>query len=301
MSKDAEGWGGRAGAEALYADRPYRLAQPAARLSAAVFSSPHSGRAYFREFVAASRLTLRRLRASEDAYVDELYDAAPLHGAPLLAAVAPRAFVDLNRCVGDIDPTLVEGVDGPAPNPRVAAGLGVVPRVVAEDAPIYAGRLSLAEVRRRIAVWHAPYHAALSRELLAARRAFGWSLLLDCHSMPSTRSSTQRGAVEVILGDRFGVAAAPAVVDMVEQAFVEQGFRVARNAPFAGGHITERYGRPSERMHAVQIEVDRGLYLDERAVARGARFAETRERLGAAAETICAFAARPFGSAEAAE
>lgn len=289
--------------EAFFRDRAFRLEAPSELSCAAVFSSPHSGRAYFSEFVRSSRLDLQRLRASEDAFVDELFDAAPRLGAPLLSAIAPRAFVDLNRCPSDLDPMLVEGAPKGAANARVAAGLGVVPRIVAEGVPIYARKLAMAEVERRVSVWHEPYHRALVSQLIAARKRFGWALLLDCHSMPSTSlvGGARRGAAEVILGDRFGISAAPRLVCEIEAAFAAEGFRVARNAPFAGGYITERYGRPAADVHAVQIEIDRGLYLDEARVARNDAFHDVRARMTSVITRICAMAATGSDQAEAAE
>lgn len=295
LSNDPAQWAtgdGWTAPEAQFRGRPFRLTRPDPLASAVVFSSPHSGRAYFTEFVRTSRLRLPRLRASEDAFVDELFDAAPACGAPLLAAVAPRAFVDVNRCAGDLDPALLDpgalGRQTAPPNARVAAGLGVVPRIVAEGEPIYATRLPLAEVERRVSAWHAPYHVALAHELWRARRRFGWCLLLDCHSMPSASAALapRDGAPDVILGDRFGVSASPALVNAIEAIFQREGFVVSRNAPFAGGYITERYGRPSADVHAIQIELSRGLYLDEARVARGPRFLEIKQRIDRVAAAI---------------
>ena len=239
----------RASADLSLRARPFALQTPFLANSGVVFSSPHSGRAYFSDFVGASRLDLRRLRASEDAFVDELFAAALEFGAPMLSAVAPRAFIDLNRCPSDLDPSLLAGASRRSTNPRVAAGLGVVPRIVAEGVPIYNGKLTLAEAEERIRHWHDPYHRRLSGLLADTRRRFGRALLIDCHSMPSgaVALSHRRGSpVDIVLGDRFGASADSALVDAIEAAFTEAGFRVERNTPFAGGYITERYGRPEE-------------------------------------------------------
>ncbi|MEL6978438.1 MAG: N-formylglutamate amidohydrolase [Pseudomonadota bacterium] len=281
-SEPSAAQGARAGA--------FALTDPPILRSGAVFSSPHSGRAYSEAFIRAARLDPMRLRASEDAFVDLLFAAAARQGAPMLAAVAPRAFVDLNRCPQDLDPALLEGAARKPINARVAAGLGVVPRIVAEGVPIYDGKLPIAEAEARIAAWHAPYHEALASLLLRARRRFGRALLLDCHSMPSGASGGRRRAApaDVVLGDRFGVSAEPHFVDAIEAAFTEAGFRVERNSPFAGGYITERFGRPRAGVSAVQIELDRGLYLDAETIAPSPRFAEIVERLEPVIAAICA-------------
>ncbi len=255
---------------------PYRLLEPERLASAAIFSSPHSGRAYPSALVARSRLDLLRLRASEDALVDRLFAAAPAWGAPLLCATAPRAWLDLNRAPSDLDPALIDGVSAPGINQRVAAGLGVVPRVVAEGEEIYLGKISRAEAEARIRQFHAPYHDCLEGLAERARARFGWALLFDCHSMPTEalRAAPRvRGRVpEIVLGDRFGASCGRAVIARTQEVFEAAGLRVARNTPFAGGYITQRYGRPQEAFHAVQIEVDRGLYLDQRRVEPSPNF-----------------------------
>jgi N-formylglutamate deformylase len=270
---------------------PFSLRQPQGPVGRAVFSSPHSGRSYPAAFVQGARLGATALRASEDAYVDALFACAPDFGAPLLAAEAPRAFVDLNRGPEELDPAVIEGVRATGLNPRIAAGLGVIPRVVAEGAPIYWGKIPRAEAARRLTDVHAPYHAALARLLEAARAAHGVALLYDCHSMPSDalRSAPRvRGRrPEIVLGDRFGAAAAEWATQTAQAAFEAAGFVVARNTPFAGGYITQRYGRPAAGWHAVQIEIDRGLYLDESTVTPGPNFDALRDALRAVVARLC--------------
>ena len=268
---------------------PFLIDHPDTALSGVVFSSPHSGRAYFSEFLAASRLDLRRLRASEVAFIDDLFRAATGFGATLLSAVAPRAYVDLNRDPCDLDPALIDGVDGKIVNARVVAGLGVVPRIVAEGVSIYAGKLSLGEAKARIERWHAPYHSALAELLDQARERHGRALLIDCHSMPSEIGALSRrgGGCDIVLGDRFGAAADPMLMEAVESAFIRAGFRVARNTPFAGGYITERYGRPAEGVSAIQIEIDRALYLDQSAIEPSRHFDTMRSCLGGVIGEIC--------------
>lgn len=270
---------------------PFRLKEPLITHGHAVFSSPHSGRWYPPDFVARSRLGALELRASEDAYVDRLFDAAPEFGAPLVGATVPRAYVDLNRGAEELDPAVIDGVRLTGLNPRVAAGLGVIPRVVAEGAPIYPGKIARTEAAERLARFHTPYHDVLSGLMRRARSACGIAVLYDCHSMPrdALRSVPRvRGRrPEIVLGDRFGVSAAPWVMTAVQTAFEDGGFTVLRNTPFAGGYITQRYGRPAQGWHAVQIEVDRGLYLDERRVEPTAGFDVLREALRGVIARLC--------------
>ncbi|MEM1385809.1 MAG: N-formylglutamate amidohydrolase [Pseudomonadota bacterium] len=282
---------------------PFRLVDPAELRTNAVFSSPHSGRDYPDELIRGSKLDAHALRASEDVLVDTLFEAAPGHGAPLLCATAPRAWLDLNRAPTELDPLLIDGVREQGINQRVAAGLGVVPRVVSEGAEIYEGRLSLAQARERIDGIHAPYHRKLEALLTRARRRYGSALLFDCHSMPSEalRAAPRvRGRCpEIVLGDRFGVAAGRAIVSVTQAAFERAGFVVARNAPFAGGYITQRYGRPAHGLNAVQIEIDRGLYLDQKSLEASTAFADVRARIGGVIAELVA--ATPDLSALAAE
>jgi N-formylglutamate deformylase len=271
---------------------PYRLEEPCAAPSRAVFSSPHSGRWYPAEFLRQTRLGPTELRASEDAFVDRLFGAAPRLGAPLIAATAPRAYVDLNRGPEELDPSVIDGVRATGLNPRIAAGLGVIPRVVAEGTPIYAAKITRAEAADRLARCHAPYHDALAALMRRARAMHGVAILYDCHSMPSDALRTApriRGRrPEIVLGDRFGAAAADWAAAHAQAAFEAAGFTVARNTPFAGGYITQRYGRPSQRWHAIQIEVDRGLYLDEKRIEPTAAFDDLRKALEGVVAALCA-------------
>ncbi|MEM7320250.1 MAG: N-formylglutamate amidohydrolase [Pseudomonadota bacterium] len=262
---------------------PYRLKRPAELNSCVVFSSPHSGDAYPRELLERSRLNTLEIRSSEDAYVDQLIDAAPRFGAPLLSATWPRAWVDLNRGPGELDPALIRDVRSSGLNQRIAAGLGVVPRIVSEGREIYQGKLSLSEAEARINTAHRPFHACLEGLIAEATDNYGMAILFDCHSMPrdalktAPRVGGQRP--EIVLGDRFGASAARDVTAAAEDIFEAEGFLVARNAPFAGGYITQRYGAPARGVHAVQIEIDRDLYLDARSVERHAGFDALQERL----------------------
>ncbi len=245
----------------------HHLSLPARRTTSVVFASPHSGRAYPRSFLRRTTLDERSVRTSEDAFVDRLCDSAPDAGAPFLKAGAPRAFVDLNRAAEELDPALIEGAPRQGHNPRIASGLGVIPRVVANGKAIYSGKLSLIEAQNRIETIWRPYHAALQTVLDEAHLMFGEAILVDCHSMPHEAMDqvARRGIrrPEVVLGDRFGASADSAVVDRIEAAFTRAGLVVTRNTPFAGAYITHAYGRPARGRHAVQVEIDRALYLDE--------------------------------------
>ncbi len=257
------------------ASQSFTLRQPVERTTSVVFSSPHSGSDYPPEFLRQSVLDARAIRSSEDAFVDQLFGAAPDFGAPLLAARVPRAFVDLNRAVEELDPALVEGVGRSAHNPRISSGLGVIPRVVANGRVIYRGKISRNEAEERLKWAWTPYHAQLRRLLTEAERQFGEAILIDCHSMPheAIEAISPPGSrrPDVVLGDRFGAAAGPEIVDRIEAAFAGAGLRVVRNTPFAGAYITQAYGRPSRNCHVVQVEIDRALYMDEREIrpARG--------------------------------
>ncbi len=263
----------------------YEVLHPERNTSCVVFASPHSGRDYPWRFLRTTVLNEHQVRSSEDAFVDKLFDCAPRFGASFLKAGAPRAFVDLNRAADELDPALIEGVWPKGHNPRVASGLGVVPRVVANGRAIYRGKLSLEEVERRIDLYWRPYHGMLQQLLDSAHRRHGQAVLIDCHSMPHEAiDSVVRGGMkrpDVVLGDRFGAAASGEVVDRIEAAFVAAGFVVTRNAPFAGAYITQAYGRPTRGQHAVQVEIDRSLYMNEALVRPNGSFDDIRVRLAA--------------------
>ena len=262
----------------------YDLFLPEVRRGGVVFSSPHSGRDYPRAFLAASVLDRQTIRSSEDAFVDQLFSAAPRLGAPLLCARAPRAYVDLNRSADEFDPALIADVAPGGHNPRVSSGLGVIPRVVANGRAIYRGKIPAAEAEARIARHWEPYHARLRALLEESRAAFGAAVLVDCHSMPHEAIEHHgrggRAHPDVVLGDRFGAAAAAAVVERIEAAFAAEGLRVVRNAPFAGAYIAQAYGRPSRGQHVVQVEIDRALYMDEATIRPNRNFAALQDLLG---------------------
>ncbi|MGY6549398.1 MAG: N-formylglutamate amidohydrolase [Roseinatronobacter sp.] len=244
--------------------------------SAVVFGSPHSGRDYPAAFLSASILETTALRSSEDAYVDQFLRAASDAGAPVLLGAVPRAYVDYNRAANELDPALIAGISGHGLNPRITSGLGVIPRVVAGGRAIYSGKIPRSEAEFRLnSFWH-PYHAKLDALMSEQCARFGRALLLDMHSMPRDAISMNRQhnslRPDIVLGDRFGAAAHSAITDAVAAVFTAAGLRVARNSPFAGAYITQRHGRPSANRHAIQVEIDRGLYLDERRVMPNADF-----------------------------
>jgi N-formylglutamate amidohydrolase len=235
--------------------------------TALVFASPHSGRLYPEDMMAAAALDAHAIRRSEDAHVDELIASAPELGASVIAACFARAYVDVNREPFELDPAMFadELPDfARARTARVAAGLGAIARVVSEGQEIYARTHTCAAARARIERAYRPYHAALEALVAEAHAAHGYAILIDWHSMPSAaaRAGRERGC-DVVLGDRFGAACAGVLTQTVERALEGLGYRVARNSPYAGGYTTEHYGRPARRTHALQIEINRALYLDE--------------------------------------
>ncbi len=271
--------------------RSFDLYEPREATSCAVFSSPHSGSDYPIQFLATARLSRHQVRSSEDAFVDRLFRSAPDHGAPLIAARLPRAYVDLNRAEEELDPALIAGAARAGTNPRVAAGLGVIPRVVAEGTPIRDGKMPLREALERLRVGYRPFHDTLGALMRRQKRHFGQAILFDCHSMPhdalASAPLVKTRRPDIVLGDRFGSSCGRWVTDAAADILTAAGFVVARNAPFAGGYITQFYGRPSHGMHALQIEVDRALYMDEGTIEPLPDFDAVRDRIG---EAIAALA-----------
>jgi N-formylglutamate amidohydrolase len=261
---------------------PLDLRRPGARFLPLVIASPHSGSDYPAEFVANSRLDPQALRRSEDAFVDEIFAAAPALGAPMLAARFPRAYLDVNREAWELDPAmfadaLPDYVN--ARSPRVRMGLGTIARVVASGEEIYGGKLSFADAKVRIDSLYRPYHAALSCLVEETAAEFGFCLVVDCHSMPSGASGAGREAADIVLGDCHGASCAPQLVEAARHHLSRSGFVVALNAPYAGGFTTGHYGRPRQKCHALQIEINRGIYMDEHSYRRRAGFSELQEAM----------------------
>lgn len=274
---------------------PIELIRPAATSAPVVLSSPHSGQLYPPSVLRTTRLHPNQLRRLEDAFVDQLFDMAPELGAPLLRTQFARAFVDVNREAFEIDADLLnEPLPGYAngQSAKARAGLGTVPSRISGQ-PIYRSRLSLEEVERRIALAYWPYHHALQALIDEGRERFGQVLLLDCHSMPSfnangalsdhatgSKNGADSGMIDIALGDRFGSSCSPRIIRHAEAHLQKAGLRVTRNRPYAGGHITAHYGQPSSGIHALQIEIRRGLYMDEGTHRLYDRLSELKSVLG---------------------
>jgi len=278
---------------ARYSMPPYRLALPDGGCEPFVVASPHSGRFYPPHFRRMSRLPLSALRRSEDCFVDRLAADAPAHGMPLLTAVYPRAYVDLNRGPDDLDPLLFDGGQErmrPDPlNERVASGLGVLARVVASDMPIYPAPLPFSEASRRLKAVYHPYHERLDALLDDALHEHGWCCLIDLHSMPSTmlaESYIESRLPDVVLGDRYGASCTSALTGLVEERFRAMNYSVVRNRPYAGGYCTMRHGRPASNRHAIQIEINRALYMDEDCLAVKPEFSEVARDIGCVLDSL---------------
>ncbi len=283
------------------------ILRPEKLLAPLIFCSPHSGRRYPPELLRISRLDRHALRQSEDSYVDLLFEAAPQLGAPLLRALFPRAWVDVNRARDELDQRMFAD---PLPSSadtrssRVRAGLGVIPRIVADGQDIYDRKLKFFEARRRLADCYDPYHRALMALVGEARARHGCAILIDCHSMPSAGAlpfrETER-PLDFVLGDRFGSSCSGAVTACVEETLSGLGYQVSRNAPYAGGHVASAYGRPLEGVHVLQIEINRALYLDERRIARTSGFDRLREALTILIGELCLLSPTALRPAQAAE
>lgn len=255
-------------------DQGFEILAPQTQTKPLVLASPHSGNRYPADFLAGARLDAKALRKSEDCFVDEIFAGAPSLGIPLIRALFPRAFLDVNREAYELDPEMFAD---PLPayvntrSPRVAAGLGTIARVVANGEEIYRGKLRFTEALDRVTHYYTPYHAALRRLVEDTRTAFGYAVLVDCHSMPSP-TAVERGSSrtrpDIVLGDCFGNACAAPVIDAAERHLRGLGYTVNRNSPYAGGYTTRHYGRPRQGIHALQIEIARDLYMDEGTLQR---------------------------------
>ncbi|MEJ2435143.1 MAG: N-formylglutamate amidohydrolase [Pseudolabrys sp.] len=267
-------------------DPPFEILEPAACAGPVLFNSPHSGSTYPPAFLAMSRLDIATLRRSEDSFVDELVAGVVRQGFPLMRAHFPRCYVDVNREPYELDPRMFEGRLPSFANTRsmrVAGGLGTVARVVGDAQEIYDQRIPVDEALRRIETLYKPYHRALRRLFTRLHRDFGAAMLVDCHSMPSSAGHRdERARPEFVIGDRYGTSCVGVVSETVEQALRGLGYGISRNKPYAGGFITEHYGNPAAGLHAVQLEINRALYMDEKRYKRSANFA----RLAADMETL---------------
>lgn len=270
-------------------DPPFEILMPENPVGPFVFNSPHSGRIYPRAFVEQARLDFETLRRSEDSFVDELFADVVSAGMPLMRALFPRAFLDLNREPYELDPRMFEGRLPAFANTRsirVSGGLGTIARVVGDSQEIYLKRLTVAEAMERIETFYKPYHQTLRRMISRTHRVFGTAVLVDCHSMPSGPQREDMPRADFVLGDRYGTSCAAVVAELLEQELRERGYVVVRNKPYAGGYITEHYGNPSAGLHAVQVEINRGLYMDEASYQRGPDFYQVRADLAAVARRL---------------
>ncbi|MBB4292850.1 N-formylglutamate amidohydrolase [Rhizobium leguminosarum] len=263
----------------------FEVHEPVSQTIPFVYNSPHSGRIYPPEFIAQSRLEGIAIRRSEDHYVDELFGSAVALGAPLLAANFPRAYLDVNREPYELDPRMFDGLLPPYANVnslRVAGGLGTIPRIVAENMEIYARRLPVQEGLDRVEAVYKPYHATLRRLIARTHVQFGFGVLIDCHSMPgNVRVAGSTARPDFIIGDRYGTSASAELSRAAIAILEEMGFAAIRNKPYAGGFITEHYGRPSRGLHALQIEVNRAIYVDEVTLDKRADFAAVADAVTA--------------------
>lgn len=276
---------------------PFETIAPDTQTLPLVFNSPHSGRTYPRAFLDTSKLDAHELRRSEDCFVDEMFQSAAALGAPLLRARFPRAYLDVNREPYELDPVMFAE---PLPDyvntrsVRVAGGLGTIARLVSDDLEIYREPLTFLEAKRRVKALYEPYHGELARLMQQTRATFGAALLIDCHSMPSSAGTlslrSRRRRPDIVLGDRYGSACAPGIVDCLETLLSRLGYVVVRNKPYAGGYITQAYGQPDHGLQAIQIEINRSLYVDESTYRKHAGFArmerEMRELIAELAHTL---------------
>ena len=262
---------------------PFEVFEPLVYRAPVIFNSPHSGSAYPSEFLAASRIDRASLARSEDSFMDEMIAELPARGFPTIRVNFPRSYVDVNREPYELDPRMFNGrLPGFANtrSMRVAGGLGTIPRVVGDGQEIYYERLDVEDGLKRIEALYKPYHRAFRRLIAKTQKTFGLAIIVDCHSMPSvgvTRDEPKRP--DVVIGDRYGTSCARLLADTVEDTFRSLGYSVGRNKPYAGGFITEHYGDPASGWHALQIEINRGLYMDEATIERAPGFAELQNDL----------------------
>ena len=263
-------------------EKSYKLEDPVVLKSGIVIASPHSGRNYSCSVKEKSILDPTTLRSSEDAFVDELMDFAPDLGIPLICSEIPRAFVDLNRARDELDSAIIEGIRPNGQNPRVISGLGVIPRVVANGKEIYSGKLSKEAAFERLEECWDPYHSKLSELLDRAYRQFGYSILIDAHSMPHEailNASTGFLTSQLVLGDRYGTSCSPDIVNNLAMLISKNGLHASRNIPFSGAYIVQKYGRPELNRHAIQLEIDRSMYMDEQKIQKLEKFFKLKNKL----------------------
>ncbi|WFU42401.1 N-formylglutamate amidohydrolase [Bradyrhizobium sp. CB82] len=255
---------------------PFEIIEPTVWRAPIIFNSPHSGSVYPDDFLAASRIDLPTLRRSEDSFMDELIGHLSARGFPVVRVNFPRSYVDVNREPYELDPRMFAGRLPSFANTRsmrVAGGLGTIPRVVGDGQEIYRDRIAVDDALARIETLYKPYHRALRRLINKVHQMFGTVVVVDCHSMPSVGvSRDEPRRPDVVIGDRYGTSCTPLLPDRVEETLSGLGYSVGRNKPYAGGFITEHYGNPASGLHAVQLELNRAIYMEERRRERGPRF-----------------------------
>lgn len=250
----------------LSASGPATVILPRQQTLPVIFASPHSGRNYPDDMISRARIDAFMLRASEDAFVDQLFAAAPRLGAPLLCANFPRAYVDVNRGAMELDPRMFEGRlpdDADIHSMRALSGLGSIPRVVSGGVEIYKDLLPVDEALARIEKCYYPYHQALQHLIDTTRRLFGYCILIDCHSMPGDSTNSLKNRVDLVLGDCYGRSCHPALIRFADDFLRQTGYSPSHNDPYAGGYCTRHYGQPDQKVHSLQIELNRTLYMDE--------------------------------------
>jgi len=271
-------------------ETPFEILEPERFKGAIVFNSPHSGNVYPRAFLASAKLDIGALRRSEDTFVDELFTGVVTRGFPLMRAHFPRCYVDVNREPYELDPRMFDGRLPSFANTRsmrVAGGLGTVARVVGDAQEIYDQRIPVDDALRRIEGLYKPYHRALRRLVTRVHREFKVAVLVDCHSMPSAAGAKdERPRADFVIGDRYGTSCSAAVAETVESVLLGRGYSISRNKPYAGGFITEHYGDPPAGLHAIQLEVNRALYMDERRYEKSANFERLANDLVALADHL---------------
>jgi N-formylglutamate amidohydrolase len=269
---------------------PFEIVEPAEWRAPVIFNSPHSGSVYPEDFLNASRIDLPTLRRSEDSFMDELISALSGQGFPVVRVNFPRSYVDVNREPYELDPRMFAGRLPSFANTRsmrVAGGLGTIPRVVGDGQEIYRERLSVDDALTRIETLYKPYHRALRRLINRVHQTFGTVVVVDCHSMPSigvSRDEPRRP--DIVIGDRYGTSCAPLLPERVEETMSRLGYSIGRNKPYAGGFITEHYGNPASGLHAIQLELNRAVYMDERRREKGPRFAQVAADFATLADAL---------------
>jgi N-formylglutamate amidohydrolase len=292
--RDTRPMNGEAATGTTHEEPAFALSEPAAGELPVLVASAHSSRAYPDSFIRSSRLDLAALRRSEDSFVEELFGDVPALGVPLLQALFPRVYCDANREPWELDPAMFSD---PLPGwcnvstAKVRAGFGTIPRFVTAGQPIYRDKLPFSEAQRRVNTCWQPYHAALADQIDRMTRRHGLCLLLDCHSMPRLPElGRHRPQPDIVLGDAFGTSCGQAFTAEAQRVLEAAGLSVRRNDPYAGGYVTRHYGRPQDKVHVLQLEIDRSLYMDEALHEKLPSFEAVRELMTGLVRHLAAMA-----------